>query len=181
MERVRERQREREPDHQRGYEEFMDRRLTFLERQYKGKIVIWPHDREWDISKQGKLMWFLNPGVYKDTALQDWYAFVQEIPKVSGKHKHQGGLVIFALEGEGTTTMDDVPHHWEPGDLNILPIKEGGVVHQHFNRNKDGTPAYWFAFINNFILDHVSSQMEQIELSPLWLEQQKGGQTKGKK
>jgi len=170
-ERVRERVREPEPVQQSGYDACFGRRGTFIERQFKGKVVIWPHEREWDLSRQGKLRWYLNPGVHKDTCLQDWYAFLQEIPKVSGKHRHQGGLVIFAVEGEGTTTMDDEPNHWEAGDLLILPIKENGVVHQHFNRNPD-RPAYWFAFINDFIWDHVGSEMEQIELSPAWLERQ---------
>lgn len=177
-ERVRQREREEGPGPRPGYELCFKRRQTFVERQHRGKVVVWPHEREWDVSRQGKIMWFLHPGAYKDTCLQDWYVFVQEIPRVSGKHRHQGGLVIFALEGEGTTTMDDVPHHWEAGDLLILPVKEGGVVHQHFNRRQDGQSSFWLAFINDFIWDHVGSEMEQLELSPLWLEQQ--GQARGR-
>ena len=38
----------------------------------------------------------------EDTATHDWEVFLQIFPERSGRHRHQGGLVIFILEGEGS-------------------------------------------------------------------------------
>jgi hypothetical protein len=77
---IRERERQEAPGPRPGYELCFERRQTFVERQHRGTVIVWPHEREWDVSRQGKIMWFLHPGAYKDTCLQDWYVLVQEIP-----------------------------------------------------------------------------------------------------
>jgi gentisate 1,2-dioxygenase len=43
--------------------------------------------------------------------------------------------------------MDGVRLDWEAGDLMILPLKPGGVEHQHFNADPN-EPCKWLAFIN---------------------------------
>ena len=40
-------------------------------------------------------------GIYNDVPLQDWRIFVHDIKTHSGKHCHQGGLVIYVLESKG--------------------------------------------------------------------------------
>src|SRR5439155_811034 len=79
--------------------------------------------------------------------LVDWNVFVQDIRVHSGKHRHQGGLVIYIMEGEGYSVVDGERHDWEAGDLLLLPVKKGGVEHQHFNKD-DAHPAKWIAFIS---------------------------------
>ena len=70
---------------------------------------------------------------FKDTPLQHWRVFIHDIKTRSGKHRHQGGLVIYVLEGKGYSVVDGERKDWEKGDLVLLPMKPEGVEHQHFN------------------------------------------------
>src|ERR1700719_2851203 len=91
-----------------------------------------PYER---IMRQRKLLFYLDPVTFKDTPLQHWRVFIHDIRTRSGKHRHQGGLVIYVLEGRGYSVVDGERKDWEKGDLVLLPMKPGGVVHQHFNLN----------------------------------------------
>jgi len=73
--------------------------------------------------------------------------------------------VIFVLEGKGYTVVDGQRCDWEKGDLILLPIRPGGVEHQHFNLN-GGEPSRWTAFIYKPFHDEVAHGMEQREESP---------------
>jgi hypothetical protein len=137
----------------------------WLDRQNEGKVVIWPEDRELQQTRQGILRYFMNVN-HDDICLTEWIVLVQNIPDRSGRHRHQGGVMIFALDGDGATEMDDVVHDWSEGDLVILPMKPDGVVHQHFNRTADGTPARWCAFSNTTIFHYVGNRQEQVALAP---------------
>ena len=44
-------------------------------------------------------------------------------------------------------------------------MKPGGVEHQHFNL-QPGKPAWWIAFISIPIIEHLASEMKQVEVSP---------------
>ncbi len=165
VEAERTRTREREPLEESPYELLYKNRQEFLERQEKGKIVIKQSDREWDVSRQGRLLWFLNPLKYKDTPLQDRCFFLHDIRTHSGKHVHQGGLVIFVVEGKGYSIIDGERVDWEEGDLILLPVKPGGVEHQHFNA-QPGKPCKWLASIHLPIWDWVASEMTQREVAP---------------
>jgi hypothetical protein len=112
------------------------------ERARTGKIVIKPSDREWFADKMAAKALFYLDHCYEDTAMQDWRVFIHEIQSVSGKHTHQGGLGLFVLDGKGATTFDGRRIEWEKGDLIVLPIKPGGIDHQHFDL--DGN-AKWLA------------------------------------
>jgi len=48
-----------------------------------------------------------------------------------------------------------------------LPIKPGGVEHQHFNINP-GSECRWIAFSYMPFFDHVASEFTQTEVSPLF-------------
>ena len=168
----RERVRERGPREKSPYEALYQSREEFQERQRTGKVVIRREDREFEISRQGKLLWYVQPFAYNDTCLMDWLFFIQDIPKHSGRHRHQGGLAIFVVEGKGYTVVDGVQYDWEAGDLILLPVKENGVEHQHFNR-EPGKPCLWLAMINIPIWEWGAAEMRQgTELSPEWLSQQ---------
>ena len=162
-----ERTRVREPDAPQlnGYEILLRLRKEWDERQLTGQVVIKPSDREVQVSRQGRLTYFLDPNQYEDTPLQDWHVFVNDIRTHSGKHRHQGGLVIYVIEGKGYSIVDDERVDWETGDLLLLPIKQKGVEHQHFN-TEPGKPCVWIAFVYIPIMDHVAMEFTQISNSP---------------
>jgi hypothetical protein len=168
IERVRER--ERPPLQDNPYERSMRARAEFMQRNMTGPMVISLSDRQWHQARQGKLLYYLCPVSHKDTPLQHWRVFVHEIKTVSGKHRHQGGLLIYVLEGKGYSIVDEQRWDWEKGDLVLLPMKPGGVVHQHFNLEPDKGPAKWVAFINLPIHEHVASDLRQVENSPEFTE-----------
>jgi hypothetical protein len=159
------RERERPPLQDNNYERNMRERKEFIERNATGPVVIHREDREMFQARQGKLLYYLCPNNHKETPLQHWRVFIQEIRTHSGKHRHAGGLLIYVLEGKGYTIIDGERHDWEKGDLVLLPMKVDGVEHQHFNLDPD-KPSLWIAIINMPIHEYLASDLEQIENSP---------------
>lgn len=160
------RERERPPISDNCYERNMRQRKEYIERNATGPIVVKRSQRPMFQARQGKLLYYLCPNNYPETPLQDWRVFIQEIRTCSGKHRHAGGLVIFVLEGHGYTVVDGERWDWKKGDLVLLPMKVGGVEHQHFNLGPPEKPAIWMAVINLPIHDYLASDLEQIENSP---------------
>ncbi len=165
IERTRERERGTIP--QTPYEIFIRSRKEFLERQDSGQVVVKPSDREFFLTRQGRLMYHLNPEIHKNTPLQDWRVFSHDLKTQSGKHRHQGGLVIYVITGKGYSVVDGERVDWQAGDLLLLPIKPGGVEHQHFNL-QPGADCRWIAFSYMPFFDHVASEFTQTENSPLF-------------
>lgn len=163
FERVRER--ERPPLKDNPYEHIMRQRKEMAERNLTGPVVIRSEDREWYQTRQGKLRYYLCPVTFKNTPLQHWRVFAHDIRTRSGKHRHQGGLVIYVLEGKGYSVVDGERKDWEKGDLVLLPMKPEGVEHQHFNLNP-AEPAIWVAFIHIPIQEYLASDLQQTENSP---------------
>ncbi len=95
------RERERPPLAENPYEMNMRKRKERAERNRVGPIVIKSSDREQFVARQGRLMFYLNPWAYNDTPLQQWQVFMHEIRTRSGKHRHQGGVIIYVYEGKG--------------------------------------------------------------------------------
>jgi hypothetical protein len=117
------------------------------------------------IVRQGRILYYLDPLQFPDTPLQDWLVFINDVRTHSGKHRHQGGLVIYVIEGKGYSIVDGERKDWESGDLLLLPLKRGGVEHQHFNTEAD-KPCRWVAFIYLPLMDEVAMEMTQIAVSP---------------
>jgi hypothetical protein len=162
---ARTRTREREPGGEDIYEQNMRLQLAIRDMSLTGKVVIRGADRPWQQTRQGRLRFYLCRGVLADAPLKDWHCFVLDVQRHSGKHKHQGGLCIFVLEGEGYSVIDGERIDWQAGDLICLPIKPGGCEHQHFNRHAE-QPCKWVAFIYKPLHDEVASYIEQKEPSP---------------
>jgi gentisate 1,2-dioxygenase len=158
------RERERPPIAENPYEMNMRKRKERAERNRVGPVVIKPSDREMHMARQGRLMFFLNPYAYNDTPLQQWQVFKHEIRTRSGKHRHQGGVIIYVLDGKGYSIVDGERVDWKTGDLVLLPMKPEEVVHQHFNDRPE--PSTWVAFYNIPIIEHIAAEMEQMEESP---------------
>ncbi len=136
------------------------------QRALQGKVVIRGKEQPWQQARQGRFRYFLHLAMH-DTAVQGWRFFVQDIRTHSGRHRHQGGLCIYVIEGKGWTTVDGVRHDWEEGDLILLPVKPRGCEHQHFNA-EPGAPCKWLAFIYQPYVDALGNEMEQKEVSPDW-------------
>ncbi len=168
MERTKER--ERPPLRDNTYERSMRARAEFTQKNLTGPMVVSLEDREWFQARQGRLFYYLCPVSHKESPLPHWRVFMHEIKTVSGKHTHQGGLLIYVLEGVGYSTVDGKRRDWKKGDLILLPMKPGGVEHQHFNLQPEKGPAKWIAFINMPIHEHVASDLRQVENSPEFTE-----------
>lgn len=152
------------------YEQIIEAQRNERERSYTGKVVVRGKDTPWVLDRQGLVRMYLFPSRYDggrpvETAVDGWIVFVQEVKIHSGKHRHQGGLVIFILEGEGHSIVDGERLDWEGGDLMLLPIRPGGVEHQHFNKDPQ-KPVKWIAFINTAIYDWGASEMVQLQQHP---------------
>jgi quercetin dioxygenase-like cupin family protein len=160
----RSRLREREAPEVSSYELALRADREFAERQLMGRIVLREEDCPQKLTRQGRLRTYLGLTI-KDTPLQNWVVFTHEVRTASGKHRHQGGLVIYVIDGNGYSVVDGERIDWEKGDLVLLPLKENGVEHQHFNSNPD-RPAVWMAFIHLPLKEHVASEMTQSEESP---------------
>ena len=165
MPKVRVRERERDLDLPTTGDVILYHRAKFIDQQMTGTIVIRERDRDYEQTKQSLSKFYLEPHTFLDNALKDWQVFKHDIRKNSGKHKHQGGLVIFCLEGKGYSVVDGVRHDWQEGDVLLLPVKPGGVEHQHFNLDP-GTPCKWIAFTYIPYWDMLASTMSQVQFSP---------------
>jgi cupin superfamily acireductone dioxygenase involved in methionine salvage len=164
------RTRERERPTQNPYETALQQDKAFAERQMMGRIVVRLDETTQELMRQGRLRYYLNRNI-TDTPLQNWNVFTHEVRTMSGRHRHQGGLVIYVIDGKGYSVVDGVRVDWEKGDLILLPLKPNGVEHQHFNVNPE-KPALWMAFINRSIREYVASEMTQSEPSPEWKAQE---------
>ena len=163
---TRDRERTRERD---NYEEIIAHQRAERERSFTGKVVIRGEECPWVMSRQALVKHYMWPsrysGITPEAVLDDWNIFVQDIKVHSGKHRHQGGLVIYIIEGEGWSEVDGERHDWEAGDLLLLPLKAGGVEHKHYNRYDD-KPAKWIAFISGALFEWGASEMVQLENHP---------------
>lgn len=160
MQKVRTRERETVPGSK--YEAIYTQRAEFVERQKNGTIVVRDEDRDWEMARQGHLKFYLLPWTYPDTVLHEWFVFMHDVKKQSGKHRHQGGLVLFVVEGEGSTEVNGEMVDWEEGDCILLPFHPDGIEHVHFNRGEGS--AKWLAFIFEPTFHHVASELTQTEV-----------------
>ena len=147
------------------YDKNYARTHEIQKRSRTAKVVVRHDDRPEEMTRQGRLRYYLNRNTLHDTVLKDWNVFTHELRSRSGKHRHQGGLAIFVIEGRGYTVVEGQRLDWQGGDLILLPIQPGGVEHQHFNGNGD-MPSRWIAFIYKPFHDELAHGMEQREESP---------------
>jgi gentisate 1,2-dioxygenase len=136
-----------------------------VERVTTGEVVIRGAERPVEINRQGHIKRYLQPRVYPNTALTDWVVLIHDVQRQSGKHRHQGGLVIYVLKGEGTTEVDGLRLDWQAGDVLLLPIQPDGVAHRHFNRSPSG-PAQWMAFEYLPFSTYLMNAITQVEEMP---------------
>ena len=120
-------------------------------------------------NRQGLMRWYMHPSI-TDTALTTLLFFHQEIPPGgrSGKLKFQGGQVMLIIEGKGYTMIDGVKYPWEMGDVLNLPLRNNGIIVQHFNSDPDKPAKFVAAEPNWFSCTGVDRGcgFEQLEDAP---------------
>lgn len=131
-----------------------------------GVILIKGKEKPHVLNEQGFIKRLSTPDM-EYTASNNMMVFLHRIVHHSGRHRHQGGYSLFVLEGKGYTTVDGVRHDWEEGDLILLPIKPGGVEHQHFNEDPRGA-SRWMALVSRPLIEIISRRVEQKEVHPDW-------------
>lgn len=166
MERVIEKRREPEPEEV-PYDLQRKRDDELCKRRAEGTVVIKGKDLVWRQSRQALVKNYIWEGIWDELGAPPWRVFIQDIKRHSGRHRHQGGLAILVLRGKGYTVVDGVRYDWEGGDCIQLPVKPGGVEHQHFNA-EPGTPAVWLALIYLPMTDQVNVGMTQLSEHPDW-------------
>ena len=168
-----ERERLKEPDVEQlsDYDKGRRRYQEWADRMKSGALHIPATKRDYQKTRQGYIRYFLN-ALFTDTALSTWAVFEQLIKSQSGRHNHQGGIIIYVLEGVGYSMVDGERKDWKKGDLILLPMKPEGVVHQHFNLLPPDQPALWVAFLHIPLMEHLASELKQEEPSPEYVEQQ---------
>lgn len=104
------------------------------QRRARRRIVVKGRELPWELNRHGIMRWYLHPQI-EDTAHQSCLIYEQAIPvgSRSGRQKHQGGAVIFVVNGQGHTVIDGETYSWRRGDCLQLPTREEGVTFQHFN------------------------------------------------
>lgn len=161
--------RERPPLRDDPYEASYRFRKEQADRQINGPVVVHAEDREVFQTRQGRLCFLLDPLTAPETPLHHWRLFTHEVRTKSGRHRHQGGLVIYVVSGTGYSIVEGERVDWKKGSLLLLPMKPGGVEHQHFNLDPD-KPSVWAAFNPIALSEHVASQLRQTETSPEYTE-----------
>ena len=161
-----ERERVKEPDADQisDYEKMVRHYEEWADRQKNGKLLIRSHERAYQVSRQGHLKYYMGP-LFTDPALSSWAVFEHLIKNQSGRHRHQGGIIIYALEGQGATENDGELLEWQAGDLLLLPIKPGGCNHQHWNRDTS-KGCRWVAFQDLPVGRYLATAIDQISEMP---------------
>lgn len=159
------RSREREPIKESLYEKGLRYYQENNARMDRGPVVIRESDRETEVSRQGRLVFYMDPRGYPEVPLQHWLVFRHEVRTQSGIHRHQGGIVIYVISGQGYSVVEGERHDWEADDLLLLPMMPGGIEHQHFNLHPT-EPAMWVAFLYEPIMEHVAHEITQVKTMP---------------
>jgi quercetin dioxygenase-like cupin family protein len=162
----RSRSKESEPEPVVRYEEVFTH-MNNVQDRVENPYAVRSGEVPWENSRQGKLKYYSMIEM-ENVPIPDMMTFRHEIPDESGRHTHQGGLALFATKGQGATLVDDERVPWEAGDLVLLPVKPGGVTHQHFNRNGPDNPAEWLAIFYMPELEQLGAELTQDSVSKEW-------------
>jgi gentisate 1,2-dioxygenase len=113
------------------------------EQRGKGLQVVKEKDLPLETNQMGQMKWYMHPNI-KDLCVNMMMVYQQEIPpgSRSGRIKFQGGQVIMILEGQGYTSIDGVKHSWKKGDVLNLPLRDDGIIVQHFNTDTKETAKF---------------------------------------
>jgi len=161
-----ERERVKEPDADQlsDYDKTIRHYQEWAERQKNGKLLIRGEERQFQTSRQGIIKYYLN-ALFTDTAVSSWGVFEHLIKRQSGRHRHQGGIIIYVLEGHGMTETEGEVLEWQAGDLLLLPVQPGGCTHQHWNKDAS-KGCRWVAFRDLLVARYIANAIDQVSEMP---------------
>jgi len=161
-----ERERSKEPEAIEAsvYEQTVRYYQKWSERQRTGKLLIRADERDYQPSRQGFVKFYLTP-LLDDTALSGGAVFERMIKRQTGRHRHQGGIIIYVIEGEGATETNGEILDWRAGDLLLLPIQPGGCSHQHWNKDP-AKGCRWVAFRDMLVAPYIANAIDQLKETP---------------
>lgn len=171
----RERTRDADPQQDTDYEKVIRYYKAWGEREKTGELLIHGDQLKYQPSRQGLLKYYLLP-TYEHTAVSTWAVFEHLVRNQSGRHRHQGGIIIYVIEGEGRTETDDVVLEWKAGDLLLLPIKPDGSSHQHWNKDAS-KGCRWIAFRDMLLARYIANAIDQVSVMPDLLGAPRSGPT----
>jgi gentisate 1,2-dioxygenase len=100
---------------------------------------------------------------FEELSLTQWVVFVRDHTGVpSGRHRHQGGITIFGVEGDGYSVVNGHRFDWTAEDAVLLPVVPGGLDHQHF-RARDDRPSKFMGIIYEPLVVALGAEMVQLE------------------
>jgi hypothetical protein len=146
--------------------------------QMKGGLqVVKEKDLPLETNRQGQMRWYMHPNI-KDLVVNMMMVFQQEIlpGSRSGRVKFQGGQIMMILEGQGYTSIDGVKHNWKKGDVLNLPLRDDGIIVQHFNTDSASAAKFLAVEPNWFECTSVDRGcgFEQLEDAPEYRAQKNG-------
>jgi len=156
------------------YEETLRLNAEARDRARKGRIVIKGKELPWCQGRNGNTKSYLSWHGASNAAAEDWTVFMKDLKIHAGKHRHQGGIQLFVLEGQGATVLDGKKVEWEKWDLIVLPVKPNGCEHQHFNKVAGESPK-WIAFQYHPFSCVLGNLFEQVEDSITWKSEKQAG------
>lgn len=142
-------------------------RLHFTQRQFRDDPIVHGADAPYEATPMGGAWYYLNGHIFPDRALTDWHSFIMDMPHGTGKHIHQGGVVIYVLAGRGSVVIDGERSDWKAGDLLMLPVRPGGVEHQFFNA-EPGAPCRWLAVVHIPMFNQLGSEFTQQDYAAIY-------------
>jgi gentisate 1,2-dioxygenase len=146
----------------RDYEGLFDRWEELYKRAHTGKLHIKKTDVPVVDSRQGTSQFYIMPQ-FEELALTQWVVFLRDHTGVpSGRHRHQGGITIFGVEGDGYSVVNGHRFDWTAEDAVLLPIVPGGLDHQHF-RARDDRPSKFIGIIWEPLVVALGAEMVQLE------------------
>jgi quercetin dioxygenase-like cupin family protein len=146
----------------RDYEGLFTRWADFYERAHRAPTLIRGSDVPYIVSRMGASNFYLIPHM-EDTPLMQWVVFVRYMKDhPNGRHRHQGGIALFGVEGRGYSIVNGRRYDWGRGDVVFLPLVPGGLDHQHFP-SVPGEPATFMGIIYEPLIVAVGAEMTQLE------------------
>jgi gentisate 1,2-dioxygenase len=146
----------------RDYEGIFNRWEQLYKRAHYGKLHIRGSEVPVVDSRQGTSQFYIMPQ-FEELSLTQWVIFVRDHTGVpSGRHRHQGGITIFGVEGEGYSIVNGHRFDWSAEDAVLLPIVPGGLDHQHF-RARDDRPSKFMGIIYEPLVVALGAEMVQLE------------------
>lgn len=79
--------------------------------------------------------------------------------QLTNKHRHTYETVLFVIEGEGYTEIEDEKVEWQAGDAVYIPV---WAWHRHQNKS-DKNPAKYIACENAPQLQHLGVALREEE------------------